>query len=84
MMSFMDESKRIEVIKQRLESDAYFINPLSDANVRDDLAYLLSLLRQKDLKIDQLEKKAKALSTHAMELSQEMENIKSDFGSNPR
>lgn len=73
----MTENNRLKEIKERLASNAYFLNPHADASVRDDIAYLLSL-------IDELEKKSKALSQHAMELTQEMENIRSDFGGDQR
>src|SRR5438105_1919037 len=74
-----DEQERLEEIKRRLQSNEYFIHPLSDANAQKDLATLLSLIEEKSRKIQDLEAKNKILTNHAMELSQEIENIKSDF-----
>lgn len=80
----MNETERLAEIQRRLTSNEYFVNPLSDANVQKDVEFLLVLLAQKDQKIADLEKKNKTLSAHAMELSQEMENIRSDFNNDMR
>ena len=80
----MDQPSRLEIIKQRLSSNAYFVNPLSDANVQDDIAHLVALLEESRQKIAELERKNKVLSSHALELTQEMENIRSDFGADQR
>lgn len=73
---------RVSEIKARLESNAYFINPHSDVHVADDIRYLLNLLAEKDLKLEQFQKKNDVLSQHVMELTQEIENVRSDFGNN--
>jgi hypothetical protein len=80
----MNETERIEEITQRLASNAYFVHPLSDANVRDDIGYLVGLIGEKNAKIEQLEKKNAVIAQHNLELAQEMENIKSDFGGDMR
>lgn len=69
----MSTDNRINEIKMRLEKNDYFINPHSDVNVREDLSFLLK-------KIEQLEKKNELLSEHVSDLTQEMENVKADFG----
>jgi len=69
----MSQEKQIDEIRVRLEQNAYFINPHSDVNVRDDMAFLLK-------KVEQLEKKNQLLSEHVAELIQEIENVKADFG----
>ncbi len=80
----MTELQRIEEIRQRLATNAYFLNPHSDVNVREDIAYLVSQLEQRESKIADLEKKNKVLANHALELTQEIENVKSDFGGDQR
>lgn len=67
------DEERIEQIKLRLAQNAYFLNPHSDASVRDDVAFLLDQLEKKDRTIN-------LLSSQVMELTQEIENVKSDFG----
>lgn len=71
----MTNENRLNDIKKRLEKNAYFVNPHSDANVVDDMKYLLE-------QVEQLRKKNEVLSQHNMELTQEMENVRSDFGNN--
>jgi len=71
---------RIEEIKKRLEGNAYFVNPHSDANVAVDMRFLLGLLDERDKKIAGLEKKNEVLTHQLMELTTEIENVKSDFG----
>lgn len=60
------DSKRIDAIKQDLGK--------IDAKSRADMEFLLAT-------IEQLEKKNEVLSAHVMELTQEMENVRTDFGS---
>lgn len=69
----MIDPNRVAEIKTRLTGNAYFINPLSDANAAKDIAYLLGLL-------EELQKKNEVLAQQNLELTQEMENTKSDFG----
>lgn len=69
----MNSNDRVEEIRKRLAENAYFLNPHSDVNVREDIAYLLKL-------IEDLTKKNKILSDHAADLTQEIENVRSDFG----
>lgn len=76
----MIEAERIAEVRRRLSSNEYFLHPLSDANTRDDISYLLELLVEKDRKIAQMEKKNQVLSTQVLELTQEIENVRSDFG----
>jgi len=80
----MDESpdiKRLGDIKKRLKENAYFLNPHSDANAREDISFLLDLLEKKDKLLSQLEKKGTVLSQQVLELTQEIENVRSDFDS---
>ena len=69
----MKEETRVPEIQERLKQNAYFINPHSDANVREDIEYLLK-------RVELLEKKNQLLSDHVSDLTQEMENVKADFG----
>lgn len=62
----MTNADRLNEIKKRLAS-AQTPRP-------DDVSFLLSM-------IEDLEKKNKVLSAHVLELTQEIENTKSDFGS---
>ena len=52
--------------------------------IRGDLEKLFDLLDQKESKIHQLEQKNQILLQQNMELTQEMESIKSDFGGDLR
>jgi hypothetical protein len=80
-MNSSSDTDRIAAIRKRLSENSYFLNPHSDANAREDLSFLLSLMEQKDLLIAKLEKKGTVLSQQVLELTQEMENIRSDFDS---
>ena len=64
----MIDSLRLLEIKNRIEAK--------------DAAYLLGLLEEQDKKIENLQKKNAVLSAHVLELTLEMENVKSDFGNN--
>ncbi len=76
----MLDNDRVPDIKHRLETNAYFVNPHSDAHVADDMRYLLELVEEQKKKMETLQKKNEVLSAHVLELTQEMENVKSDFG----
>lgn len=69
----------IEKIKKNLDENAYFLNPHSDVNVRDDIAWLMKQLEVKEAAIAQLKRKTDVLSQQVMELTQEIENVRSDF-----
>jgi len=80
----MDGEDRIAEIKRKLEENAYFVNPLSDANVKEDIAFLLNLLRQQNEVMEKLKRKNDVLSHQNLELTQEIENVKGDFGDQSR
>jgi hypothetical protein len=61
----MTDLERIESIREQLARDQYF--------EKSDVEFLLHLLEKRDKKIE-------VLSTQTMELMQEIENVKSDFG----
>lgn len=71
----MIDNNRLADIKKRMETNATFINPLNDSHAANDIGYLLDL-------VEQLQKKNEVLSQRTVELTQMMENIKSDFGNN--
>lgn len=70
-MGAMDDNERISEIKKRLEQNGYL------ANAAADMTFLLEQL-------ERAQKKNDVLSQHNLELSQEMENIKADFGDGSR
>jgi hypothetical protein len=76
----MNESEHVALIKKRLAENAYFVNPHSDAIVSDDISFLLSTITERDEKISKLQKKNDVLANQVVELTTEMENVKSDFG----
>ena len=76
----MNEQEKIAEIKQKLQNNDYFIHPLSDSNIKEDFSFLVNLLDQQQKRISQLEKKNEVLLTQVMDLNQEIENVKSDFG----
>lgn len=73
----MFDQERLTLIEKRLAANDYFVNPHADVNVQDDIQYLLNLVRKK-------EENMKILAAQLMELTQEIENVKSDFGGNSR
>ena len=76
----MNEDERIEKIKQRLSGNEYFIHPLSDASTKEDIEYLLNMVKKKDDRIAFLDKKSEVLTQQIQELTTEIENVRSDFG----
>ena len=76
----MNEGERLAEIRRRLAANEYYLNPHSDANTREDIADLVELVEQRDQRVAKLEKKTKLLSAQVLELTQEIENVRSDFG----
>ena len=64
----MEEQQRIEQIAQALERGGLGITAT-------DAGFLLSVIAR-------LEKKSAVLSHHVLELTEELENVKMDFGGN--
>lgn len=83
-MARMNEHDRLSEINNKLKTNAYWATPNARLDAGDDMAYLLSLMDEKNQKMQQLEKKTKVLHQQNMELMQEMEMIKSDFGGDTR
>lgn len=77
----MDEFIRVAAIQKRLDANDYFLNPLSDANAREDIAFLLALVGQLEDKLQKAKRKNDVLSQQVLELTQEIDNVKGDFGS---
>jgi cell division protein FtsB len=67
----MDDNTRLEEIKKRVTTGGYL------ANAAADIEFLLEQL-------EKFHKKNEILAQHNLELTQEMENIKSDFGGGGR
>ena len=76
----MDDKERIQLISNRLAGNEYFIHPLSDASTKDDIDFLLNLIKKKDDRIALLERKGEVLGQQVQELTSEIENVKGDFG----
>jgi len=70
----MTDAERLESILKKL-SPAPGISPSADGVTRDDIDFLLR-------RVGELEKKNAVLSRHVMELTEEMENVRMDFGGN--
>jgi hypothetical protein len=73
----MDEKTLIDSLKTK--------SGASDTTIslgRGEVLMMVELLEKKSKRIEELEKKTEVLATHVMELTQEMENIKMDFGNN--
>ena len=70
----MTDAERLESLRKKL-SPAPGISPSADGITRDDIDFLLG-------RIGELEKKNSVLSRHVMELTEEMENVRMDFGGN--
>jgi hypothetical protein len=60
----------LEAITERLNANNYI-------DGREDIAFLLEAIHSRDRKL-------KVLAQQALELSQEIENVKSDFGGDAR
>ncbi len=73
----MHENDRIKKIEDKIVSDpAYLTNPA----IQEDVRHLLQLVQQQMEKINLLTKKTDVLSAQVLELTQEIENVKGDFG----
>lgn len=70
----MTDTERLESIRKKL-SPAPGISPSADGLTREDIDFLLG-------RVSELEKKNNVLSRHVMELTEEMENVRMDFGGN--
>lgn len=73
----MDEKTLLESLKSKSATGASTISL-----GRGEVLQLLEILEKKSKRVEELEKKAEVLSNHVLELTQEMENIKMDFGNN--
>lgn len=69
----LDESNRIEEIKRKLEDK-------DDVDLKKDLSWLLHALEEKNKTLIRMKKKNEILHNQNLELTQEMEMIRSDFG----
>ncbi len=72
----MTDAERIESIRKKL-SPAPGISPSADGVTRDDIDFLLT-------RVGDLERKNSVLSRHVLELTEEMENVRMDFGGGNR
>jgi hypothetical protein len=72
----MTEINRLSDIKKRLESGAY------GPPAAEDIRQLVTYIEEQMTRMATLQKKNDVLAAHVMELTQEMENVKSDFGNN--
>ena len=72
----MDEHETLKEIEIRLSSGA----ETESETLRSDVRFLLDTVANRDRKIGQLEKKNQVLTEHVAELTQEIENVKMDFG----
>ena len=75
----MDEN-RLNDIRRIVEEDFQSFNKDQLRAFREDVRALVSLVDELAKKIVRLEKKNEILQNQNMELTQEMENIRSDFG----
>ena len=73
----MTDESLLHKIKERVDSDIAY---LTNAKIQEDVRYLLSLLEEKSKKIEHLQKKSDVLGNQVLELTQEIENVKRDFG----
>lgn len=72
----MDRSQRFETIRHRVNEASAEQHGVSI----EDAAFLLSLIDEKEDRVRLLEKKNEVLSRQLLELTQEMENMRGDFG----
>jgi hypothetical protein len=70
----MNDAERLESIRKML-TPAPGLSPSAAGITRDDIDFLLS-------RVTELEKKNNVLSRHVLELTEEMENVRMDFGGN--
>lgn len=68
----MDDAERVNLIRKKL-TPAPGISPSAAGITRDEIEFLLGRLAD-------LEKKNAVLSRHVLELTEEMENVRMDFG----
>lgn len=71
-------------LKERAFSPGYFSDPSRQADRQADFMRLIAFLEEKEKEIARLKKKSEVLFQQNMELTQEMESIRSDFGGETR
>ena len=77
----MTDEDRLESIHHKLNSTPG--EPaVGPAVTRDDVEFLVNLARRQFTKLAELDKKNALLSRHVLELTEEMENVRMDFGGN--
>jgi hypothetical protein len=69
----MNDQERIEKIRKSPATGAAGVGP-------DDAAFLLGVIAAQGVRLAELEKKSAVLSHHVLELTEELENVKMDFG----
>ncbi len=71
----MTDDQRLSDIRRRLVEKRY-----QEKEAEGDVAALLRIIESKTRALEELEKKNNVLSQHVSELTQELENVRSDFG----
>lgn len=74
----MNDSERLDSIRRKFGSSG------AAGLESDDVEFLLSLAERQAAKTAELEKKNSVLSRHVLELTEEMENVRMDFGGGNR
>lgn len=73
----MLDEERLERIKEKIGIEP---GTGTEGMTADDAGFLLKVIAAKAARVAELEKKSAVLSHHIMELTEELENVKMDFG----
>ena len=80
----MDDDNRLKDIRRRIEETSGTGGVEGGKNAREDIIFLLDLLKKTTDLTEKLKKKNDILSRQNLELTQEIENVKGDFGESVR
>ena len=74
------EDEKLRTIQKRLGARDYLLGTMAREQMEADVRFLLERLDAKDRHIADLEEQNKTLAARSLELVQEIENTKADFG----
>jgi len=80
----MNEEKRLEDICRRINEKTDLDSAEVAEKAREDIIFLLDLLQTTSAVLEKQKKKNDILSQQNLELTQEIENVKGDFGESTR
>jgi len=80
----MDDEQRLDEIRRRIHGKGASDSSAVGRETREDIIFLLDLLQTTSAVLEKQKKKNDILSQQNLELTQEIENVKGDFGESTR